>query len=75
MDKGGWRPGAGVPLCRQQTPETLCAHEAGGEPGPGHQGGLPHHYLAGGEAGGGEDVATSALTRDTGNLQNLRHNV
>ena len=42
---GGWRPGAGCPLCWLQTLETLCAHEAGGEPGPGHQCGLHHHHL------------------------------
>ena len=43
--RGGWRPGAGCPLCWLQTLETPSTHEAGGEPGPGHQGGLPHHHL------------------------------
>ena len=69
------RPGAGCPLCWLQTLETPSAHEAGGEPGPGHQGGLHHHHLAGREAGTGEDVATTAHTWATGNLQNIRHGV
>ena len=88
MGYGGWRPEAGCPLCWQQTQETPSAHEAGGEPGPGHQGGLHHHHLystvqyglhhhhlAGREAGTGEDVATAAQTRGSSNLQNIRHGV